>query len=273
MKTLFSDIDSDTLKEYIAGHREDSYELVDVRQEREYKHGHIAGAKHVPLGELGARIGELSVDRDVIFYCHSGKRSKAAALFYSSNHDSQGDIYNLSGGILSWSGLTLTDIPELRMFDLSQDLADILYTAMDLERGAWDFYSGVLPKLADGPLASSVKLLAQAEEGHARMIYNYWAKYQDDPKSFEELYENLPGNILEGGKSVQAILNYLDRQEEDFETMMVEMALMIEYSAYDLYRVMAHRQSGTDMEKPFLVIAQAEKEHMRIAADALRLVE
>jgi rubrerythrin len=118
-----------------------------------------------------------------------------------------------------------------------------------------------------------VATLAQAEEGHARLLYNLWAPLQDEePQPFRELYEQLPGAIMEGGQSVETILTYLRRQTEDLETILVEMALMVEHSAYDLYRALAHDQSGTEFEKVFLAIAQAEKEHMRIAADALRLI-
>jgi sulfur-carrier protein adenylyltransferase/sulfurtransferase len=51
------------------------------------------------------------------------------------------------------------------------------------------------------------------------------------------------------------------------------MSLSIEFAAYDLYRSMAHRFSGTPVEGPFLAIAQAEKEHMRIASEALQFCE
>ena len=49
----------------------------------------------------------------------------------------------------------------------------------------------------------------------------------------------------------------------------VEMAISIEYAAYDLYRNMADYFKESKMKKAFLSIAQAEKEHMRIAGEAL----
>lgn len=47
----------------------------------------------------------------------------------------------------------------------------------------------------------------------------------------------------------------------------LEMALNIEYSAYDLSRNMAHRFQGQPLETAFNAIAEAE--NMRIAAEAL----
>jgi rhodanese-related sulfurtransferase/rubrerythrin len=274
MDTTFGEISSEQLKQYMAQQSEDQYELVDVRQTSEYKQGHIAGSRLLPLGELNARFTELPRDRDLIFYCRSGKRSRAAALFYTTNHPVEQQVYNLTGGIQAWSGLTLSDAPNLRAFTApDMDLAATLYTGMDLERGAWNFYFGAMDLIKPGPLQQAVATLAQAEEGHARLLYNLWAPLQDEqPQPFRELYEQLPGAIMEGGQSVETILTYLRRQTEDLETILVEMALMVEHSAYDLYRALAHDQSGTEFEKVFLAIAQAEKEHMRIAADALRLI-
>lgn len=43
----------------------------------------------------------------------------------------------------------------------------------------------------------------------------------------------------------------------------------IEYAAYDLYRNMTDFFKDDTLRDAFLSIAQAEKEHMRIAAEAL----
>jgi rhodanese-related sulfurtransferase len=64
----FRNLTSDELREYMRKHQEKDYLLVDVRQPKEYREGHIAGAHLLPLGELSARLSELPVDRDVIFY-------------------------------------------------------------------------------------------------------------------------------------------------------------------------------------------------------------
>lgn len=54
--------------------------LLDVRTPGEFAGGHIAGARNVPLQELGARVGELGDrDRPVVLYCASGMRSASAA--------------------------------------------------------------------------------------------------------------------------------------------------------------------------------------------------
>jgi len=53
--------------------------LLDVRQPVEYRAGHIAGARLIPLGELGRRLNEIPKDREVVCICATGHRSVPAA--------------------------------------------------------------------------------------------------------------------------------------------------------------------------------------------------
>lgn len=53
--------------------------LLDVRTEAEHASGTIAGAKNVPLQRLGASLGELPKEREIIVFCASGMRSARAA--------------------------------------------------------------------------------------------------------------------------------------------------------------------------------------------------
>ena len=52
--------------------------VVDVRQLEEYREGHIAGAKLIPLGELGQRMKDLPKEREIVCVCASGSRSRSA---------------------------------------------------------------------------------------------------------------------------------------------------------------------------------------------------
>ncbi len=56
--------------------------VVDVRGAEEFAAGHIDGAIHVPVAEIGARAatGELGAKGDpVVVYCGSGRRAAQAA--------------------------------------------------------------------------------------------------------------------------------------------------------------------------------------------------
>ena len=79
-------------------------QLLDVRESAEVADGMIAGALHIPLGELPARLGERDKTRPVVAICRSGRRSAAAADQLAA----AGFIsYTMAGGMLDWSAAGL----------------------------------------------------------------------------------------------------------------------------------------------------------------------
>lgn len=52
--------------------------LLDVRTDAEFRSGHIAKAKHIPLNEISANAKKLNKSLPVICYCASGMRSAMA---------------------------------------------------------------------------------------------------------------------------------------------------------------------------------------------------
>src|SRR5258705_11884783 len=79
--------------------RQAEFHLLDVREDDEWAAGHIDGAQHIPLGELGDRLGELPKDRTIVAVCRSGGRSEAAVrglrrLGFEAE--------NLEGGVNAW---------------------------------------------------------------------------------------------------------------------------------------------------------------------------
>ncbi len=81
--------------------RGDDFQLIDVREQWEWQIAHIAGARLIPLGELGSQIGTLDPAREAVIYCKSGARSLHAA--YELEEAGFRKATNLSGGILRWS--------------------------------------------------------------------------------------------------------------------------------------------------------------------------
>ena len=95
------------LKQYIEENKEGEYFLVDVRQPDEYVRGHIPGANLIPVRELVTDLSKLPSGKDLIFYCHSGGRSAAAATLAMEEEVSNKNIYDLEGGIMAWEGRIL----------------------------------------------------------------------------------------------------------------------------------------------------------------------
>jgi len=77
-----------------------SIDLVDVREPDEWAAGHVDGARHVPLGDLPARLDSLDRDRTVVVMCRSGARSARAATVLREAGFAR--VRNLAGGMLRW---------------------------------------------------------------------------------------------------------------------------------------------------------------------------
>jgi rhodanese-related sulfurtransferase len=73
--------------------------LIDVRTAREYQSGHAAGARHIPLENVGEYVEELKQKKEVYVICQSGGRSAEAVLFLCK----QGiNAINITGGTTLW---------------------------------------------------------------------------------------------------------------------------------------------------------------------------
>ena len=85
--------------------------LLDVREPWEWAVSSLAdrGARLIPLGELGARLGEVPKETPVVVYCRSGQRSRNAARELVAA--GYGPVTNLSGGLLSWAESVDPDLP------------------------------------------------------------------------------------------------------------------------------------------------------------------
>jgi rhodanese-related sulfurtransferase len=73
--------------------------LVDVREPDEWAAGHAPGARHIPLGQLGARAAEIPKDADVYVICRSGARSARAVQALTG---AGWRALNVSGGMQAW---------------------------------------------------------------------------------------------------------------------------------------------------------------------------
>ncbi|MGD8521236.1 MAG: rhodanese-like domain-containing protein [Desulfobacterales bacterium] len=267
----FENLSADQLRNYIETQEEKDYLLVDVRQPEEYTQAHIPGSKLIPLGELESRLVDLPSDLNVVFYCRSGARSQAASLMVVGSGIPLKRIYNLSGGIMAWNGATLADFPKVKVFEDIENYVELLLKSMDLEKGALRFYAHVVEKFADQPFAQMIAPLVKAEKIHAQSIYGFWEKISESPPPFEELFENLNGDILEGGEKLETIINRFETIEENPCLGLIELALNVEYAAYDLYRTMADQTEDERTRRVFLSVAQVEKSHMQMLANAVEL--
>ncbi len=75
--------------------------LIDVREPSEWRQGHVARARHIPLGSLASRLAEVPRDRDVLLICRSGNRSGSAQRLLQQHGYER--VFNVSGGMTAWT--------------------------------------------------------------------------------------------------------------------------------------------------------------------------
>ncbi len=84
--------------------------VLDVREPDEWAAGHMAGAVHIPLGDLDPTT--VPDGSPIVVVCRSGNRSSKAAV---GLQESGRDVFNMAGGMKAWqqAGLpVLTDAGE-----------------------------------------------------------------------------------------------------------------------------------------------------------------
>jgi hydroxyacylglutathione hydrolase len=79
----------------------DGMVLIDVRHTNEWNEGHIASARHIPLGQLASRLDEVPADMPVVVQCQAGGRSAIAASMLQQH--GRRNVTNLTGGYAEWA--------------------------------------------------------------------------------------------------------------------------------------------------------------------------
>ena len=81
--------------------------FLDIRDNQQFKSGHLTDAKNIPLKSLSGKLSELSKQKEkpIIVYCEAGMRSgKACGILRKAGFI---DLYVLSGGMAAWEKANL----------------------------------------------------------------------------------------------------------------------------------------------------------------------
>jgi rhodanese-related sulfurtransferase len=69
-----------TAKDFVQRHESVAgLQIVDVRNESEFKLGSVSGAHNIPVVQLPNRLAELDASRPTVVYCAGGYRSSIAS--------------------------------------------------------------------------------------------------------------------------------------------------------------------------------------------------
>jgi rhodanese-related sulfurtransferase len=76
--------------------------LLDVREPWEHQTAHIAGSKHIPMGDIPARFNqELDPESHIVVVCHHGVRSLNVTVWLRQQGFEK--VQSLRGGIDRWA--------------------------------------------------------------------------------------------------------------------------------------------------------------------------
>ncbi|MGV1098256.1 rhodanese-like domain-containing protein [Thiovibrio sp. JS02] len=266
-KNLFVPVSNLTVGEarkYMEGKNAGQYQLLDVRQPKEYEEGHLAGAVLIPLKELPDRLDELDKAKPTIVYCAVGGRSKVAAQLLAGKDFAS--VFNLSGGIKAWEGLQARGPEEagLEFFSGDEEFDDGVSLAYAMEEGLQEFYRILADRDQDEARKKLYLRLAGFEDRHKAGLL---AEYQRVHGQEQMPARGMTG-IMEGGRRVQDFVKRVEALVESRRDIL-ELAMMLETQALDLYGRMARKSGKQETGALFLRLADDEKMHLAYLAEEM----
>ncbi|TPE49710.1 rhodanese-like domain-containing protein [Amaricoccus solimangrovi] len=104
--------------------RESGVATLDVRKDGEWRGGHVPGARHIFLGELRDRLGELDPAAEIATYCASGFRASMAASILAAHGFAK--VRNVPGSWKAWKAAGYeTEKPSEQEKQLMRDVVKI----------------------------------------------------------------------------------------------------------------------------------------------------
>lgn len=254
-KNLFTsgvNMSPDEVRKFMTEHDPGEYQLLDVRQLKEYQKEHIPGAVLIPVKELSDRCDELDPEKPVFVYCHSGVRSKAASQLLLGNNFLH--IFNMSGGIIAYNGGKVTGGPDFGMeLFVDGEFEDAFRMSYAMEATLQQLYLVLANLCDDGEVKALLDRLATFEEGHKAKLKAMFPTVAHE--------ENGDSDRLEGGFGKEQIAAHFQERPLSVDAV-IQLGMMLEMQAFDLYFRLAEKAGDPEAEKFFKFMQTEEKQHL-----------
>lgn len=186
-----------------------------------------------------------------------GGRSRVAAQMLSGKGFDK--VYNVSGGISAWDGAKATGPKEmnLELITGEETPVEIIAIAYQMEENLGAFYRSAVKRTADDDLVDLLGKLAGIEDKHKADLL----KLVPAPAGGKTIKAELPAHITEGGFDSQKLLE----ENQSFlknTTAFLDLAMMLEAQALDLYLRFADKSSHDDTRNVLHKIASEERAHL-----------
>ena len=232
------------------------YQLLDVRQPKEYEQSHIPGAILIPLSDLVDKLSLLDKSNPVIVYCRSGVRSKAGCQILVQAGFS--DCFNMSGGLLKWNGAEAIGDEQFGLeYFVNGDFSSTFAMAYQMELNLKQFYLLLSEDCSTDAEKDMLNQMALFEDGHMAKLQSRYKNQYDSSAPLE----NTAG-ILEGGIDPDEMRSALAGQLGSEENVL-QLAMKLEAQALDLYSRLAREHKGDEIVLFFNEMAHEEQAHLQ----------
>ena len=267
VKTIFPD----EAKAFVDGHEEGTYTLLDVRQPFEYEEAHLPGARLIPLPKLADALEELNRHQPIVVYCAAGGRSAMAARLLS--HHGFEDVSHIQGGIYAWEDPTASGPVafHLKFVRGNEPPQEVIRIAYQMEDGLGRFHQEIHAKTIDTDLRDLLTQLIKAEEKHKRTLLDLLKTVVETDQKDRDFLAPPPisdQDLMEGGLELS---EFMRQNERYLETVAgyLELAMMIETQALDLYLRMASESANPITKEVLFRISEEEKAHLAMLGQYL----
>ncbi len=172
-------------------------------------------------------------------------------------------IYNLNGGMNAWNGITAAGPVELNLDLVRGDETpiEIIKLAYRMEAALGDFYRTIGTLTADEGLGSLATKLAAIEDRHKGFLVDLLGTLDSSGISLAILEPEDNAFIMEGGFSGQELIEK-NRTLLESVSDMLDLSMMIEAQALDLYLRFAGKMEDESSRDALRRIAEEEKGHL-----------
>ncbi len=84
--------------------------FLDVRDDAEYKSGHLLNARSMPVNKLAERLHEIEKfkEKEIVIYCDNGMRTSRAISKLKKSGFTK--LHSLAGGLVAWEKASLPTV-------------------------------------------------------------------------------------------------------------------------------------------------------------------
>jgi sulfur-carrier protein adenylyltransferase/sulfurtransferase len=173
------------------------------------------------------------------------------------------EVYNLKGGIKAWQGGKAFGPVELNLDLIRWDETPggVIVLAYGMEEALGRFYSCFEQRQPDGRIKDLFRLLAAAEEKHQELLKKAYQGLAPSSGEADPLTSAASSPVLEGGFQLEEFIRENEPRLKT-ETDILELSLMLETQALDLYLRFAGKVEVPETKKILFRLGDEEKAHL-----------